>query len=211
MSAKRIAGVLLLSSFASFAQNYKAEQTTDHDVPIVRLSDAAAGVEVVVIPSIGNRAVNMKVHGKEIIYFPASDIGEYQKRPRLSGVPFLAPWADLLNEQAFWANGKRYQFNMTLGNVRGERPIHGLLVSSPYWHVTEVAADAQSAHVTSRLEFWKYPDLMRQWPFAHEYEMTYSLSGGALEVKTTVTNTEHGDDAARFRISLVLSNSGHSS
>jgi len=36
--------------------------------------------------------------------------------------------------------------------------------------------------------FWKYPDLMAQWPFAHEYEMTYSLAGGALEVRTTISN-----------------------
>jgi aldose 1-epimerase len=77
---------------------------------------------------------------------------------------------------------------MELGNVRGNMPIHGLLVTSPYWRVTEVAADAKSAHVTSRLEFWKYPDLMAQWPFAHEYEMTYSLADGMLEVRTTVVN-----------------------
>src|ERR1041385_7341538 len=180
--------LLMMVSLAASAQNYRAEQTTDHDVPVVRLSDAAGGVEVLIVPSIGNRAVEMKVHGKNILYFASADVGEYQKRPRLSGIPFLAPWADLLSEQAFWANGQRYGFNMTLGNVRGERPSHGLLVTSPYWNVTEVAADARSAHVTSRLEFWKYPDLMAQWPFAHEYEMTYSLADGMLEVRTTITN-----------------------
>jgi aldose 1-epimerase len=188
MTAKPVVGVLLLLSTASFAQNYVAEQTSDHEVPVVRLRDVAAGVEVVILPSVGNRAVEMNVHGKNILYFPAADIGEYLQNPRLCGIPFLAPWADLLNEQAFWANGKKYPFNMTLGNVHGERPIHGLLVSSPLWRVTEVAADARSAHVTSRLEFWKYPDLMAQWPFAHEYEMTYSLAGGVLEVKTTILN-----------------------
>ncbi len=54
--------------------------------------------------------------------------------------------------------------------------------------MTEVKADAQSARVTSKLEFWKYPDLMAQWPFAHEYEMTYILSNGELEVRIVVTN-----------------------
>ena len=73
----------------------------------------------------------MKVHGKNILYFPFADVGEFQKRPQLSGIPFLAPWADLLNEQAFWANGKKYTFNMELGNVRGNMPSHGLLVNSP--------------------------------------------------------------------------------
>ena len=53
-----------------FAQNYKAEQTSDHGVPIVRLTDSARGVEVSIVPSIGNRAYEMKVHGKNILYFP---------------------------------------------------------------------------------------------------------------------------------------------
>jgi aldose 1-epimerase len=179
---------VLLLPMSIFAQGYKAEQVVDHDVPIVRLTDAAHGVEVSVAPGIGNRAYEMKVHGKNILYFPFADVGEFQKRPRLCGIPFLAPWADLLSEQAFWANGKRYAFNMGLGNVRGNMPSHGLLVTSPLWKVTRVAADARSAYVTSRLEFWKYPDLTAQWPFAHDYETTYSLAGGELEVKTTISN-----------------------
>jgi aldose 1-epimerase len=186
MVACRLAAALC--PIMAIAQNYKAVQASDHDAPIVRLSDAVHGVEVSVAPGIGNRAYEMKVHGKNILYFPFSDAGEFQKRPRLCGIPFLAPWADLLSEPAFWANGKRYAFNLDLGNVRGNMPIHGLLVTSPLWRVTEVAADARSAHVTSRLEFWRYPDLAAQWPFAHEYEITYSLADGALEVRTTIAN-----------------------
>jgi len=184
----RALGAAFFLVMPSLAQNYTAVQLVDHGVPVVRLSDAARGVEVSVAPGIGNRAYEMKVHGKNILYFPSAGVGEFQQRPRLCGIPFLAPWADLLNEPAFWANGKRYAFNMDLGNVRGNMPIHGLLVTSPLWRVTEVSADARSAHVTSRLDFWKYTDLMAQWPFAHDYVMTYSLAGGELEVRTTIAN-----------------------
>jgi len=184
----KIAALLLALSIASTAQNYTAQRTSDHGVAIVRLTDAANGVEVSVAPSIGNRAYEMNVHGKNILYFPSADVGEFEKRPELSGIPFLAPWANRLNEQNFWANGKKYTFNMTLGNIRGSLPIHGMLSASPLWEVMEVAADRQSAHVTSRLQFWKRPDLMAQWPFAHEYEMTYRLADGMLEVRITVTN-----------------------
>ena len=176
----------MLVAARSYAQNYTAEKTSAHGIDVVRLTDAAHGVEVSIAPSLGNRAYEMKVHGKDILYYPPD--GFSNQDPKLGGVPFLAPWADLLDEQAFWANGKRYGFNMGLGNVRGERPIHGLLANSPLWQVAEVRADAQSAHVTSRLEFWKYPDLMAQWPFAHDYEITYILADGVLEVKTTITN-----------------------
>ncbi len=183
--------LLLTISIASAAQNYTATQTSDHGIPIVRLNDAARGVEVSIAPSIGNRAYEMKVHGKNILYFPNSDLAELQKQPDLNGIPFLAPWANRLNEPGFWANGKKYVFNMNLGNVRNDNrglPIHGMLSGSGLWHVTEVAADRQSAHATSRLEFWKYPDLMAQWPFAHEYEMTYRLASGVLEIRLTVSN-----------------------
>ncbi len=168
--------------------NYSAQKAWHQDVPIVRLSDAASGVEVSILPSLGNRAYQMKVRGQNILYYPPGDLSEHCKSPSLGGIPFLAPWADLLDEQAFWANGKRYAFNMNLGNVRGEMPIHGLLTDSPSWQIIEVAADEHSAHVTSRLDFWKHPDLMAQWPFAHEYEMTYRLADGVLEVTLALTN-----------------------
>ncbi len=179
---------LLLTGVCSSAQPYTANQVEDHGVSVVHLADAASGVEVSVAPSIGNIVYEMKVHGQNILYFPYADIGAYAARPQLSAIPFLAPWANRMSELGFWANGKKYAFNMTLGNLRGDLPMHGLLQNSKLWHVTEVAADATSAHVTSRLEFWKEPDLMAQWPFAHEYELTYSLAGGVLEVRLTVAN-----------------------
>ena len=108
----------------------------------------------------------------------------------MSGIPFLAPWANRMPE-GFWANGRRYLFNPGLASIRPDQngiPIHGLLTASPFWELVRLGSDETSACVTSRLEFWKYPDLMANWPFAHEYEMTYRLSAGSLEVSVTVTN-----------------------
>ena len=158
---------MLVLAVMSVAQNYTARRTSEQGVAVIRLADAAKGVEVAVLPSIGNRVSEMKVHGKNILYFPSTDLAEFQKMPVLSGVPFLAPWANRLNRRSFWANGKKYTFNMTLGNVRGPVPIHGLLANSNLWEVIDVGADKTSAHATSRLAFWKHPELMAQWPFAH--------------------------------------------
>jgi aldose 1-epimerase len=63
-----------------------------------------------------------------------------------------------------------------------------MLTASPLWEVVDLGANDHSAHVTSRLQFWKYPDLMANWPFAHEYEMTYTVADGVLKVTTTVKN-----------------------
>lgn len=184
----RLVTALLGLCFTVAAQDYTAERTSDHGIPVIRLADTRNHVEVAVVPSVGNTAYEMKVNGKNILYFPYVDLAAFQASPQLAGIPFLAPWANRLDQQAFFANGRKYNFDMELGNVRGEIPIHGLLASSPYWEVTTVAADARAARYTARLRFWRYPELMSQWPFAHEYEMTYQLREGELEVRLSVTN-----------------------
>jgi len=181
-------GASLLAASSGPAQPYKAEQIDQYGIAVVRLTDTAHQVEVNIVPSVGNLAYEMKVHGHNILYFPYADLAEFARHPAQCAIPFLAPWGNRMTENGFWANGKKYTFNAGLGNLRGPLPIHGLLGTSPLWHVTEVAAGAAAAHVTSRLEFWKEPDLMAQWPFAHEYEMTYSLANGVLEVRLTVRN-----------------------
>ncbi|MEP6714058.1 MAG: aldose 1-epimerase [Terriglobia bacterium] len=183
--------VFLLLPLMAAAQNYTAQKTTDHGVDVIRLTDASHGVDVGVAPSIGNRVYEMKVHGKNILYLGAADVGALKQRPGLSGIPFLAPWANRVADGGFWANDKKYTFNTTLGSMRPSQSnvyMHGMLSGSPLWEVTEVRADAKAAWVTSRFEFWKYPELMANWPFAHEYEITYRLADGALEVITTVIN-----------------------
>ena len=186
-------GFLLLGAAAPGKSEpaFTAQQITIDGVSVVRLTDSAHGIEVSILPSIGNMAYELKVHGKNILVFPDMKLSEFQKKPMQTGIPFLAPWANRLDDESFWANGKQYNFDKAFGNYRKDGrglPIHGLLGASTPWRVTDIGADKQSAHVTSKLEFWKYPDLMAQWPFAHEYEMTYRLAEGALEVKTTVAN-----------------------
>ncbi len=178
---------------AHSANNYTAERVADHGVAVIRLTDAAHGVSVSVAPSLGNRAFELKVHGKNLLYFPSPDIASFRDSgaKQLNGIPFLAPWANRMAGGGFWANDRNYRFNPDLGTVHlgsDGIAIHGMLTSSPLWEVIEVRASEHSAHVTSRLQFWKYPDLMANWPFAQEYEMNYTLADGVLEVSTKVTN-----------------------
>jgi aldose 1-epimerase len=63
-----------------------------------------------------------------------------------------------------------------------------LLNFSPAWRLEDARADDESAYATSRLEFWKRPTMMAQFPFAHTIAMTYRLSGGVLEVETALEN-----------------------
>jgi aldose 1-epimerase len=165
-----------------------AQYSVKADGDVVQLGDAKHQTTVSIVISVGNEAFEMKVKGQNVLFFPYASLDEFKSRPTLSGIPFLGPWANRLDEQAFYANGKRYVFNMGLGNVRGAHPIHGFLATTDKWEMIEATADEDSAHVTSRLEFYRQPQWMAQFPFAHTIEMTYRLRDGVLEVMTKVQN-----------------------
>jgi aldose 1-epimerase len=184
--ASILAGLLAFPPLvaAAAAQPYSAQQSGD----VVHLEDAAARTKVSIAPSVGNVAFEMSVNGTNILRFPYASLDEFRKTPRLSGIPFMGPWANRLDEQAFYANGTRYGFDMGLGNVRGTHPIHGFLSSAPHWKVIEARADGRAAWVTSRLEVFRQPAWMAQFPFAHALEMTYRLERGELEVSLKIEN-----------------------
>ena len=180
--------VVLAMALPALAQ-YSAKREGD----LVRLEDGARQAVVLINPARGNNAFQFRVKGKDVVRFPYASVEEYQKGGGrgMAGVPFLGPWANRLDEPAFYANGKKYIFNLDLGNVRpgaGGIPIHGFLTNASEWQVVEAKADRDAAWVTSRLEFYKQPQWMAQWPFAHTVEMTYRLHDGALEVRTKIDN-----------------------
>lgn len=166
----------------------RAQYSARREGEVVRIEDSARQVRVSVIPTVGNVAFEMRVKQENVLRFPYADIAEFRSRPGLNGIPFLGPWANRLDEQAFYSSGKRYPFNMELGNVRGAHPIHGFLSSTDKWTVTELKADDKSAWVTSRLDFYREPSWMAQFPFAHTIEMTYRLANGVLEVSIQLHN-----------------------
>ena len=71
------------------------------------------------------------------------------------------------------------------------------------WQVVEVKPDGKAAWVTSRLDAYKQPTWMKQWPFAHTIDMTYRLQDGTLEVLTKVTNHRGRADAGVARLPSV--------
>lgn len=142
--------------------------------------------------SFGNIAFSMTANNQEILWAPAPieqwrSNPAWRDRPPLGGIPLLAPWANRLDGAVYFANGKRYGLNPDLINLRRDAnglPIHGFLAFCEGWHV----AHRDVSSVTSRLEFWKNPAWMAQFPFAHNLEIKHRLDGGMLEVETAVEN-----------------------
>jgi aldose 1-epimerase len=171
--------------------NYTAERQTIDGTEVVYLSDAKNKTEVWVVPSLGNNSYEMKVNGQRVFWNPYSTLAQFKAKPVNLGNPFLAPWANRLDQEAFYANGKKFLLNPGLNNVRydgNHLPIHGLVLFASQWQVASLSSGEELASVTSHLEFWRYPDWMAQFPFAHSYEMTYRLKNGVLEIDTAVEN-----------------------
>jgi aldose 1-epimerase len=180
----------VVCAVAASAADYSARQTTRDGVDIVVLADAPRHTEVTILPGIGNMAYQMTVNGKDVLRTPPA-LADFKAKPGMTGIPLLWPWANRIDQTSYYVNGKQYAFNLELGNVRldaNKKPIHGLISTSSAWKEVSCKADGQAAEVTSRLEYWKYPDLMEQFPFAHTLELTYRLKEGVLQVETVIHN-----------------------
>ncbi len=176
--------VTILAALAApaAAQRYTAR----HDGDVVELADTTAQMNVSVVWSMSN-AWRIQVKGKDLVRTSAT-LADFMARPGYNGIPFLAPFANRLDETAFYANGQKYNFDLELGNVRGPIPQTGYVNGTKTWQLVEAKADQQSAWVTCRLDFYKNPLFMAQFPFAHTITMTYRVSNGALEVHTKLDN-----------------------
>lgn len=182
---------LALFPLMSPAANYTAEKAMEDSIEIVRLGDAARRVEVRIAPSLGNNAYSIRATGQEILWSPYRTLGELKAKPAQAGNPFLAPWVNRIDQDAYYANGKKYLLNPGLKNYRydaNRKPIHGLLVFAGQWKITSLKAGADGAELVCRLEFWREPDWMAQFPFAHNIQMTHRLKDGVLEVETAIEN-----------------------
>jgi aldose 1-epimerase len=92
----------------SEAANYTAQRVTVDGLEVIRLTDENHKAQVSIVPAVGNNAYEFKVNGKNVMWFPQSSLADYKAKPVFSGNPFLAPWANRLDHDGFYANGKHY-------------------------------------------------------------------------------------------------------
>ena len=135
-----------------------------------------------------SNAYQMTVKGEDVIRKTWNTLDDIRPRMGLNGVPLLWPYANRLDEQAFYANGKKYSFDPGMGNTgTNPIPIHGFL----HEHQSVEAGGSEgrrrvrlgrrrsSSSSASRA-------YMKQFPFAHTLTMTYRVQDGALEVHTRI-------------------------
>ena len=120
-------------------------------------------------------------------------------------MPLLAPFANRLDETAFYANGKKYNFDLELGNVRGPIPGTGFVERLQQdWQLVEFKSDATGAWVTCKLDFYKNPTYMTAVAVrAHDHDDLPRV-GGRARGAHAARQPEHRADAGRDRLSPDL-------
>jgi aldose 1-epimerase len=187
MLSTMIRGLSVALAVSLLAPSGQPRFTAVLDGDIVHLDDATSGLAISMVAPLCN-AYEVSTKGQQLIRQTFADVAAFRARPGLNGIPLLAPFANRLDEQAFWANGKRYGFDMTLGNVRGEIPIHGFLSNAKDWALYEIKASDKAAWATCKLDFYTHPAWMKQFPFAHTLTLTYRLTADGLEVRLLISN-----------------------
>ena len=91
-----LAAVLLVGTWIpAAAQPYSAQQSGD----LVHLEDTGHQTVVSIVPSVGNQAIELKVKGHNVFRWTYASVADFKAKPGMGGVPLLAPWADILDEQ----------------------------------------------------------------------------------------------------------------
>ena len=187
------------------AQRYAAVRDGD----VVRLTDRTSDTVVSIMPAVGNIAFGMQVKGHDVLRFPHTSLADFRARPNATGIPFMGPWANRLDEQAFYANGRRYAFDMSLGNVRGAIPIHGFLTTTDQWQVTELRStgDGRIGDEPARV----LPSARVDEAVAVRAHHRDDLPAGGWIPRGRHGDHQHecGTDAGGDRISSLLPTHGH--
>src|SRR4051812_47200411 len=104
-----LAGILALIGVApAAAQQYTAVKTGN----AIELRDTKADMYVPVVIAVG-RSARIQVKGKDIVRTTQGQTNEsFENGPGLNGMPLLAPFANRMSMTGFYANGKKYNFDM---------------------------------------------------------------------------------------------------
>jgi aldose 1-epimerase len=145
----------------------------------------AEGVSAVFLPDAGMTGVSLRFGGSERLSLPGGV-------PRVegggtAGLPLLAPWANRLASRRFRSGGT--EVDLRDAPVRTDDnglPIHGLLLGSPRWQVTELAQRGSTARLGASIAVDE-----PSFPFAHRIDLLVTARERALVVDISVTPTGH--------------------
>ncbi|MCC7367618.1 MAG: aldose 1-epimerase [Chloroflexi bacterium] len=164
---------------------FRAMESRFFDVPCVTLSDADAGSEAIVVPSLGFACVAFRIQtprgGWSVLAEPP-DHDSLVNRTTRYGIPILYPWPNRIRDGKTRFGGRDLQFPLP---PNGPHAIHGV-ARARAWTVDASGADAEGAFCRASIVLGTDADDV--WPFATQLRVEYRLKGRELFVIAEAAN-----------------------
>ncbi|MFL6207980.1 MAG: aldose 1-epimerase [Pyrinomonadaceae bacterium] len=117
---------------------------------------------------------------------------EFRQKPTSYGIPILFPFPNRIKDGRFTFEGRTFEVNP---------PRHGF-VRDKAWRVVEHgASDEAGAWLTASFDARDYAEqVLTQFPFPFQLEVTYRLRAGRLDMETVARNTGEANMPVGFGI-----------
>jgi len=163
---------------------YLARKGTFDLVSTCELIDTEAGIEAVIVPSVGSNMIALRStkHGAKILHEPSS-LEELVKSPTGYGYPVLMP-PNRIAGAKFTVDGILYEFPVN----REDYHIHGL-VHDVEWQVVEhTASDESGAVLETLMDSANQPRVRETYPQRFVLTMRFVLKDGKMTIETQCEN-----------------------
>jgi aldose 1-epimerase len=150
--------------------------------------DGPDGIELTVVPEAGMVGCSLKHRGEELLG-QRGGLERYVAERSTMGIPLLHPWANRVDRRQFRVGGREVDLwahpgLYTLG-PKG-LPIHGLLAAAAGWSVDRHEDTPDGPRLVGAFDFAAREDLMTVFPFPHQLQIEFGISGATLTITTTV-------------------------
>ena len=149
------------------------------------LTLAVGTLQATYLPEFGMVGVSLQHAGREILALPGG-LAAY-RRGHVTGLPLLAPWANRLAERSYRVADVAVDLEgIDLNLDDFGLPIHGTMTAQPGWEIVGAGTERDAARLHARFDFGDRPDLLDSFPFPHQLDIEVRVSGGELQVATTL-------------------------
>jgi galactose mutarotase-like enzyme len=140
---------------------------------------AAGDLEATFLPSLSMLGVSLRHRGDELLA-PIKPLAQY-RAGRVTGIPFLYPWANRLGARTYRVARKRVVVPNGVPTDPNGLPIHGTVAGLPF-DVVRI----DGARLVAALDNERHRRITTAFPFAQRVELDVALDGTTLTVTTTV-------------------------
>ena len=170
------------------AERYMATSQVRDGVEIFILADGTAAVAEIA-PALGNNCFFFRTEAPVLEEVSTAD---FLRKPTSYGIPVLFPFPNRVRDGRFTFDGETFTV---------DPPRHGFVRDKPWRVQSHGASDGEGAWLTSSFDAADYPDeILRQFPFPFQIEITHRLREARLTIEAAARNTGQKRMPAGFGI-----------